>query len=193
MPTLSQAATVINRYGDVGAFQKTFGVANQIRYTADALRCVTGTAPTIAQVEQAYGHAAALDWLTFQIADLSEYFGGGKITVGQIDQLTQIMAQECRGQKVTALMLFFRRVKTGRYGQFYGSVDPMRIMDYYRQFRADLADIIEQDERRRAAEHAEEIKQAATPFDEIQRRMNEGQYPNLKGYLNGDYNLLCDK
>lgn len=197
MPNLSQTAIAVrNRYGDVVAFQRTFGVANQIRFTDDARRCVLGNAPTLLQVGITYGDTAVVDWFTYQLADLSEYFGGrDKITIGQVDELSRLMAQECRHMKITAMMLFFRRVKTGRYGKFYGAVDPIQIMDYYREFRREAVDIIESDERQRQTEHAEQIKRAATPMGEIRRRMDAGQYPNLKRFFDGegDYNLLRDR
>lgn len=192
----SNVSDVVSRYGSAADFLQTFAIQNQMRYTENAARCVMGSAPTLLQVEGAYGRKVVDEWLTYQLANLSEYFGGaGKITIGQMDDLCALMIQECKGHRITALMLFFRRVKAGYYGKFFGAFDPMALMEMWRKFCTDVGEIIAQEERRRQVERLDEFKRDAVPLEVIRERMEKGEYQNLKRFFDGegDYGLLRDQ
>lgn len=75
-----------------------------------------------------------------QLAELSEYAGvKEKLTTRQLTD-TALLIQQMYGHfKVTELMLFFRQFKSGRYGRFYGSVDPMLIMTALETFAGERA------------------------------------------------------
>lgn len=196
MRPLSSASEIASRYGSATDFLRTFAIQNQMKYTEDSVRCVMGNAPTMSQVEDAYGRKVVREWITYQLANLSEYFGGnGKITIGQMDDLSALMTQECRAQRITSVMLFFRRVKAGRYGKFYGAFDPMQFMEMWRAFLLDVVDIIEGEERRREAARIEDMKRRAVPMEVIRERMERGEYKNLKRFFDGegDYDLLRDQ
>lgn len=63
-----------------------------------------------------------------------------------------VIATEFYYLSVTELMLFFHRFKSGRYGRFYGSVDPLVITTSLRDFlyeRAIAYDRHEQEKRQR--------------------------------------------
>lgn len=138
LPVAAQAKTLPARYGDRQTMLQTFGVANQMRYTKDEDRCYFGTAPTLGQVNAAYGYATSQEWLTYQLADLSEFSGArDKITASQINQLANIIADDYHWLKLTEVMLFFRKFKKGEYGRFYGSVDPITITQALREFIRD--------------------------------------------------------
>jgi hypothetical protein len=96
--------------------------------TRNAERCYFGTAPTMGMVNIAYGDGTAQEWLSFQIADLSQFSGAReKISGRQLEQLDNIIAQDYSYLKISEVMLFFRQFKKGRFGKFYGSVDPLAI------------------------------------------------------------------
>ncbi len=89
--------------------------------------------------------------------DVSEFCGcKEKITPKQIDQLADIITLDYGYLKVTEVMLFFWWFKGGRYGKFYGSVDPMVITTALREFVKDRNVLIarkeSEDEERRQAE-----------------------------------------
>ena len=64
-----------------------------------------------------------------------------------------MIASEFGYLKATELMLFFYRLKAGRYGHFYGSIDPMVIMDDIRKrFMPERALVIERAENEQRAE-----------------------------------------
>ncbi len=135
----------------------TFHIKNQMRFTADQERCYFGSAPTMGMTNTAYGKKTAQEWLTYQLADLSEFCGAkDKITAFQIEQLAEIIAEDYHWLKLTEIMLFFRKFKKGEYGRFYGSVDPLIITTALREFLKDRNyAYFRQEQKEREAEEAE--------------------------------------
>ena len=83
-----------------------------------------------------------------------------KMTILQIRKLAQMLIVEVYYLKVSELMLFFHRFKAGRYGKFYGVVDPQRIMSGLNAFLRDRVEEIAQYERIAAQKRIEEeVKQ----------------------------------
>ncbi len=106
-------------------------------------RCFFGHAPTLLTADNAFGEGTAEEWLTLQLTDLSEMSGAGhKLTIYQIRQLATLIRSEYYYLKVTELEVFFRRFKIGRYGEFYGSVDPIVINKSLRQFLRERGEMI---------------------------------------------------
>ena len=94
-----------------------------------------GTAPALATVRQAYGDNVADSWLAIELFDLARASG----VRDAHDYTEYIPAAELLGAefghlKVTELMYFFGKCKTGRYGKFYGNVDFMAIGEALRKF-----------------------------------------------------------
>lgn len=100
--------------------------------------CFFGKFPTLATINRNYGENTARTWLVPQIRDLSEFCGcKGKISDDQMRQCATIIAQKYYYLKVSELMLFFYDFKAGKYGKFYGNVDPMVITCSLRDFIKD--------------------------------------------------------
>ena len=68
--------------------------------------------------------------------------------------------------KVTEVMLFFYWLKSGRYGEFYGTVDGQRILGALPLFLRDRKDIREKIERERENERLEAERKNALTFEE---------------------------
>jgi len=152
----SSCAAVARRYGSFAQFCDTFSVANQARFTQPALveRCFFGTAPTLGMVGATWdgmtGNTAAA-WLSIQLADLGRFCGArDKLSDEQLSQTAQMISEDFFYLKVTELMLFFRWFKSGRYGKFYGTIDPMTITTALRQF-------VEHDRGNAIARHESEL------------------------------------
>lgn len=97
--------------------------------TKDPERCYFQNAPTLWTVNLAYGFGTAQEWLAYQITDLSEFSGArDKITDRQLDQIIQLITDDYGFLNMAEIMLFCRRFKKGSYDKFYGSVDPIAIM-----------------------------------------------------------------
>jgi hypothetical protein len=149
---IKKTTTLINRYGDKNHFLAIFNPDLQAKACKFPDRCFFGDAPTLAEINITYGDTMATMWLIPQLYDLSEYCGcKDKLQGKQLEQCASVIAGEFFYLKVSELMLFFHRFKTGRYGRFYGAVDPLVITTSLRDFireRNDAYAIHEQEERK---------------------------------------------
>ena len=118
-------------------------------------RALFGEAPTLVTLRRAYHDEAATMWMMPQLYDLGEYCGvKDKLDKTQMTQLARVIVSEFGFLKVSEIMLFLHRFKAGRYGRFYGSVDPMIIVIALRHdFMNERAGAI--GKRERARERAE--------------------------------------
>lgn len=109
-------------------FLVMFNPSKQDVYCRSIDRCFIGTAPSLAKVAQCYGTNIAKTWLDCQLRELSEYCGcKDKMTTAQLIECSKVVLSNYGYLKVTELMYFFNRFKAGKYGRFYGSVDPLVI------------------------------------------------------------------
>lgn len=126
------------------------------QYCAEHLdKAFFGTAPTLVTLRYAYQDDAATMWMLPQLYDLGEYCGvKDKLDKGQMRQLARVIISEFGFLKVSEIMLFLHRFKSGRYGRFYGAVDPMVIVTALRHdFMNERAAAI--DKRERVQQRAE--------------------------------------
>ena len=140
-PRRTQRAAVRERYGTAVQFGLTFTPANQVRFCRDVRRCHLGTAPTLDEVADAYGEDFADTWLATQLQDLNEYSGArDKMTPAQRqDAAAAMRLARGGGLKVTEWMLFFREMKGGMYGRFYGAADAMMVAEALGRFMGERA------------------------------------------------------
>ncbi len=82
-----------------------------------------------------YGENTSTAWLCTQLYDLAEYCGcKEKLSRKQLTNCADIIATEYPHLRIAELMLFFFNFKAGKYGRFYGAVDPMAITAALREF-----------------------------------------------------------
>lgn len=87
------------------------------------------------EVADGFGDGTAMAWVSKQLQDLSEFSGAQqKLSPQQVLQLCGLILSEYGHYKLTELMVFFHDYKTGRFGTFYGAVDPLTIMKSLREF-----------------------------------------------------------
>lgn len=130
---------------------KQFNPDLQIQYCRDVDRVHFGKAPRIGAIIAAYGRDKAETWLAIQLNDLSEFAGcKEKLTVRQIQDTAAMIIESYPHYNLTEFMLFCQRFKRCKYGRFYGSVDPMIILQALSVF---------DEERRRAYDEREEREQ----------------------------------
>lgn len=116
-------------------FCERYSPSHQMEVCGDTDICFFGDYPTLAVLKRDYGKNAPLTWLVPQLTDLALYCGcKDKLSKEQYKECAFVIATEFHYLKVSELMLFFHRFKTGRYGRFYGSVDPLIITESLRKF-----------------------------------------------------------
>lgn len=144
---------VVTAYRSEDNFLAMFNPSKQVEYTRDLPRAFCGKAPTLGLLAKAFGSNARDNWLDIQITELAAFSGcKDKLTDHQIQSLIDIIGEEYGYLKVTELMYFFRKFKSGAYGKFYGSVDPLTITCALRDFcddRRAILEKIDQEEKER--------------------------------------------
>lgn len=126
---------LVNKYGNLEAFLHTFNPDYQQQICADVDVCYFGDFPTLSKLRAGYGTTAAATWLVPQLYNLSEYCGcRDKLQGNPLKECAFVISTEFHYLKVSELMLFFHRFKAGRYGRFYGAVDPLIITESLRAF-----------------------------------------------------------
>ena len=134
-------------------------------------RCHFGDAPTLTILSQTYGESTASNWLMAQLTDLVAYTNSkGILTDEHIIALADTIAQEYYYLKTSEIMLFFYRFKLGRYGHFYGNIDPMKITIALDKFLGERAEAIRQREQEQQQREREESMKGAISASEFCRR-----------------------
>lgn len=123
---------LLTTYSSMNSFCMVFNPDLQIDVANNEERAILGKSPTLKVIDIAYGEGSAAQWLLPQVHDLSSYCGVKDLEARAARQMAEIIANEYSYLKATELMLFFYRFKAGKYGQFYGRVDPLIIMEALR-------------------------------------------------------------
>lgn len=163
-------------YGTKEEFLLTFNPSKQEEFVQARERCFFGTAPTLGELKATYGKEMPSAWLVPQLFNLSEFCGcRDKITKEQMRELAGMFTQQYHYLKVTEWIMFFYQFKGGKYGKFYGAVDPMVITTAIPLFLQERARAIdEREDAQRKAEREQWAKEAIT-YEEYLRLKNEGQ------------------
>lgn len=122
-------------------FMERMNPQAQLSVCTDDDRCFFGDFPTLLGLEKQYQKATPISWLVAQLLDLSEFCGcKNKLDDYQLRQCAFLIYREYGYMKTSELMLFFVRLKSGHYGEFYGAVDAIRIMAALRKFKQERGD-----------------------------------------------------
>jgi len=151
----------------------------QMKICRDDQLCFFGDAPILSEINMAYGEMTSTMWLIPQLYDLSEYCGvKDKLEGKSLEECASVIASEFYFLKVSELMLFFHRFKSGRYGKLYGSVDPLAITTSLREFLKERAREIE---RRKSMEmEAEERESRKNAISRDEYIAKYGKEDNVK-------------
>lgn len=85
--------------------------------------------PKLGDVSLAYGIEGARAWLKCHLLKVNDFVGAKqKLTDNQLFDLSDQIACEYPFLNIAELSCFFGRLRSGKYEEFYGSVDPMQIL-----------------------------------------------------------------
>lgn len=125
--------------------------------------CYFGDYPTIAQLGAEFDRKFPAAWMMAHLHDLSEFCGcKEKLSGHALQQCASTISMEFYWLKISELMLFFHRFKSGKYGRFYGSVDPLVITTSLRDFLKERSIAIAEHERLEAERKERERKPPVT-------------------------------
>ena len=153
---------VLQTYGSRENFMKVFDPMLQLTAGRDPEHAILSEkAPSLVVMKKAYGDNFPVMWLMQQILELVVYSNSkGTLNDYQAEFLANAIVNEYYYLKASELLLFFYQFKTGRYGRFFGVVDPMMITRALDVFVTERVRVIEQSEK--AQQRAEQATWAAT-------------------------------
>lgn len=135
--------------------------------------------PTLRMLEQAYGQEyASRVWIKTQLVILNDFVGvKNKLDDLQINPLCDQILVEYGGLNLLEFCLFMARLRSGKYEQFYGSVDPMLILRSLDAFmedrRIDIKRNVEAIEKAQKEKEQEEWRKNAISFEEWYSRLSD--------------------
>lgn len=172
--SIAISARVTKTYGSRGDFLKMFNPDSQLKVVAKGDRCFFGTAPTIYELNITYGCSMAKAWLIPQLFDLSEFCGcKDKLNARQMEQLADIIVQQYASLKITEFMWFFNNFKSGKYGKFYGAVDPLVITTALQDFMNERAQRIARRQLELEQAERETWRNGAVTYEQYQQLMKK--------------------
>lgn len=159
-PALPQQTNLLSKeYGTLNEFLVRFNPSQQITVRADTELCFFGDYPTLASIKASYGSNAPAMWLVPQLKDLSEYCGcKEKLSGTPLEECACVIAAEFYYLKISEIMLFFHRFKSAKYGRFYGTIDPLIIIQSLYEFLKERNAAIDRAEREKEAQMREDWK-----------------------------------
>lgn len=113
--------------------------------------------PALRDVAQSHGFDSAIDLISLYLVNLNDAVNIQRMSDEQIHETAGLIYDECPAMKLTELFEFFRRVKAGEYGEFYGSIDCVKLMCDFRAFlrhkvEAEKANALQEKKRREAVQ-----------------------------------------
>lgn len=128
--------------------------------------------PLLVHLSQAYDNDTAVLWVMKQVLALNEYVGAkAKMSDMQLKELSIQIYLEYNYLNLFELILFFARLRSGEYEDFYSSVDPMRIMKSLKTFCRDRSEELWKEEQR-----VEKIRRDNEWTASIKNRCTKEQY-----------------
>ena len=126
---------IIALHGDAKEFALRFNPDIQVSCALNLEKSLTGNAPTLRQLEYAYGVKGIRAWFSIQLENLNKFVGvANKMTVEQMQMLADIFIVKVPYLKASEILLFFYKFKSGDLGELYGSVDPLKLSTSLNEF-----------------------------------------------------------
>ena len=138
---------LLNKYPDPAQFILDYNPDLQFKI----VRCkatlsdlaMNSSIPTLGLLASTYGDETPLEWLKIQFGTLNDFAEvSTKIAREQLNELAEIFISEYYYLNAAEICFFIARFKSGKYGRFYGAIDPMKItsamLDYIRERRIDI-------------------------------------------------------
>lgn len=91
--------------------------------------------PTLILLARLYTCTTPVEWLKIQLGSLNDFTEvRTKLTPEQLHETARLILAAYPTLTAGDICLYIARFKIGQYGQFYGAIDPMKIMSGLRQY-----------------------------------------------------------
>lgn len=144
--------------------------------------------PSLGLLSSTYGDETPLEWLKIQLGTLNDFAEvSTKIAKEQLNELAEIFLSEYYYLNAAEICFFIARFKSGKYGRFYSSIDPMKITSSMLEYLSERRKDIERKERElhkiQREEEIAERGQNRIPYAEyvaIKQRADSGDQEAIK-------------
>lgn len=145
--------------------------------------CITGNSLTLSELDKEYGKLSSNIFLVPHLTDIAIFSNCREVmTDRQVKELAAIITVNYYYLKVTEIMLFCFRFKSGRYGTFYGSVSPMTIMIALSQFIRERNEAIFRIESEERKQRSEQERRYAVSYEEyLKLKQINNEKDSIKG------------
>jgi len=105
-------------------------------------KCLQSNTPTLAEIRKENGEDKVLTAIEAWIVDMSEFLNISRpMNPRQIRQTAVLVLGDFYYFKVADINLLFTRAKKGQYGELYGSLDGMKVYQWFEQYDIERAEI----------------------------------------------------
>jgi hypothetical protein len=94
-----------------------------------------GTTPTISAVNAVFSTEVSSVIVSAWLVCLDEYVGKGALTKMQIEEIALLIIKDGYFLKLGELAMFFQDLKMGKFGQLFGNINPMWVMEQFQKFK----------------------------------------------------------
>lgn len=110
----------------------------QLNIIFDQEKAIRSTiSPALSVIDAIYGRGSSIKWIIPQLENLCQFSGiKDKLNEFQYKEIAILIRQRYYYLKVSEMLLFFAKLKCGDFGQFYGSIDGMKIISALSKFVA---------------------------------------------------------
>lgn len=177
---------LLNKYPDPAQFILDYNPDLQFKL----VRCnathselaLNDSIPSLGLLSSTYGDETPIEWLKIQFGSLNDFAEvSTKIAKEQLSELSEIFLSEYYYINAAEICFFIARFKAGKYGRFYGSIDPLKITSAMLDYVSERWKDIERKERERYRNQREkEIEERGNnrisyaEYQELKRRAESG-------------------
>lgn len=134
--------------------------------------------PSIFHLAQAYDEDVAVKWVQLHLLHVNEFAGvKTKLSDMQLEELAIQIRLEFGYLNLFEFILFCARLRSGKYEDFYSSVDPMRILKSLDAFCSDRREELSRErmrlEKERSDKEWEESRRNSISFEDWYRGLPE--------------------
>jgi sRNA-binding protein len=113
--------------------------------------------PSLNLIGHTYGNEQVVEWLKIQFFDLNNFVGvKEKMSDKQLKDVANLFYCDCYNLNISEVALFFLNYKLGKFGEFYGIVDPLKIMTAKNKFLAERITALNRNRERMQQERENE-------------------------------------
>lgn len=133
-------------------------------------------------MEHAYTLQSVVMFLKAHLVRVCEFVGvKEKLSDWQLQSLSVQIYNECPTLTMSEFILFCARLRTGRYGKFYGSVDPQLVFLFFGNFLEEKKQdyLFGKREQEKIEKERKEAESKSCSQEDVQQMLADGKLPFL--------------